>query len=467
MNPHKFLLVLEARWKTAAIIFGAMVFLSLLATFIVEKQYTATASVVIDAKPDPVAGLGYASEELLSGYIATQVDIIGSERVVRGVVTSMKLDQDPKLREKWRHSSASNQDIVAWLVEYLQKKLSVTPSRDSSVINIAVEWNDAKFAAELANAFANAYIETNIDLKVEPAKQYSEWFDQHSRVLRADLEAKQKRLSDYQTKTGIVATDEKLDIETARLGELSTQLVTVQGELQDSQSRQRQVSGDVDSIPEVLQSTVIGDLKSSLADAESKEPDIAARLGKNHPDYQAAEAEIASLKRRIAQETARIAASLGNNTQVNLRRESDLRKALEAQKEKVLELRHQHDLVADLESDVTTAQRDLDAVTQHRAQSDLESFARQSNVVQLTAAVAPLKKSSPKGLINLLLGMFLGIVAGLGSVLILEVRQPLVREAEDMTELLGVPLLGHIGSATPLLRLASRSQTARLQQLAT
>jgi chain length determinant protein EpsF len=467
MNPHKFFLVLKARWKTAVSIFGAMVALALLVTFILPKQYTATAAVVIDAKSDPLAGLGYASEELLSGYIATQVDIIGSDRVVRAVVASMKLDQDPKLREKWRHSWDSQADIDSWLVAYLQKKISVTPSRDSSVINIAVEWNDAKFAASLANAFASAYIETNIELKVEPAKQYSVWFDQHSRVLRADLEAKQKRLSDYQTKTGIVATDEKLDIETARLGELSTQLVNIQGELQDSQSRQRQVNGDVDSIPEVLQSTVIGDLKSSLADAESREPDIASRLGKNHPDYQAAEAEIASLKRRIAQETSKIAASLGNNLQVNLRREADIRKALEAQKEKVLELRHQHDQVADLENDVTTAQRDLDAVTQHRAQSDLESQARQSNVVQLTAAVEPLKASSPKLLINLLLGIFLGMAAGLGTVLIKEIRQPLLREAEEMTELLGVPLLGHIGSATPLLRMASRNQAARLGQLAT
>src|SRR5580658_10294471 len=108
MNPHKFLLVLRARWKTALSIFGAMVFLALLATLILPKQYTATASVVIDAKSDPVAGLGYASEELLSGYIATQVDIIGSERVVRGVIKSMKLDQDPTLRQKWQHSWNSN-----------------------------------------------------------------------------------------------------------------------------------------------------------------------------------------------------------------------------------------------------------------------------------------------------------------------------------------------------------------------
>ena len=91
-------------------------------------------------------------------------------------------------------------------------------------------------------------------------------------------------------------------------------------------------------LPEVLQSPVIQSLKASLAQAEAKKPDIAARLGKNHPDYQAVEGEISNLRTRIAQESANIAASLGNATQSNFRRENDVRQALEAQKKRVLEL---------------------------------------------------------------------------------------------------------------------------------
>ncbi len=270
-------------------------------------------------------------------------------------------------------------------------------------------------AAALANGFAQVAIETNIELKVEPAKQYASWFDQRSRELRADLVEKQSRLSDFQSKNGIVATDEKLDVENARLAELSTELVTIQGMRQESQSRQHQVGSDIYSLPEVLQSPVIQSLKAALSQAEAKRPDVAGRLGKNHPDYQAVEAEIANLRTRIAQESANIAASLGGTTQANLRRENDVRLALEAQKKRVLELKYQHDQAAIFLSDVTAAQRDLDEVSQRLAQSNLESLTQQTNVVQLSTATVPMDPSSPKLVINLIVGIFLGGVLGIGA----------------------------------------------------
>jgi uncharacterized protein involved in exopolysaccharide biosynthesis len=259
---------------------------------------------------------------------------------------------------------------------------------------------------------------------------------------------KQKRLSDFQTSTGLVATDEKLDVENARLAELSSQLVTIQGLRQESQSKQRGANDNIESLPEVLQSPVIQALKADLSLAEAKQPDIAARLGKNHPDYQAAEAEIANLRERIARESASIAASLGSTTQMNLRRENDVRQALEAQKKKVLDLKHAHDEAAVLQSDVTAAQRDLDAVTAHYAQSSLESQTSQTNVVQLTVASPPINPSSPKTMLNLLLGVFFGGVLGVGVALLLEVTRPRVRLDEDLVNILGVPILGKIGCIT-------------------
>jgi chain length determinant protein EpsF len=455
MSLHQFLLVLRARWRIAASIVTVVLVAAALVSVLSPKQYTATASVVIDAKSDPVGGPGAVlTEQMLQSYVTTQVDIITSQRVALRVVKALGLEQNPELqrtwREKWRWwtrwMSDGEGDIKNWMASYLlEKKLRVTPSRESNVIDLSVKWSDAKGAAELANAFAQAAIETNIELKVEPAKQYASWFEQRSRMLRADLEAKQKRLSDFQTATGIIATDEKLDVENARLTELSTQLVAIQGLRQDSQSRQRQVGTNNEALPEVLQSTLIADLKNDLSDAEAKRAETAARVGQNHPDYQAAEATVANLRLRIDQETAKIAASLGSTTQVNLQREGDIRLALEAQKKRVLELKHQHDEAAVLQNDVLTAQRDLDAVTQRLAQSNLESQTQQTNIVQLTFAVPPLQHSSPKLLLNLLLGLLFGGVLGVGTALLLEVRDPRVRDDSEMSQLLDVPLLGKIG----------------------
>jgi chain length determinant protein EpsF len=454
MKFQQILLVLRARWRIACCVLVGIVTVAVLFSVLWPKQYTATASVVVDAKPDPVTGTNGMAEMALEAYVTTQADVISSVRVAQRVVKVLKLDQVPEFQEKWRKKTNGVGDISIWLADYLvTKKLAVKPGHESvahptNVIDIAVKWSDAKIAADLANAFAQVAIDTNIELKVEPAKQYSAWFVQRSRDLHKDLEVKQKRLSDFQRETGIIATDEKVDVENDRLNQLSTALVAIQGQRQDSQSRQRQVSsgsGSNDSLPEVLQSPLIATLKNSLSDAEAKQADVAGRLGKNHPDYQAAVAEVASLKDRIALETAKIAASLDSTTHVNLRREADLREAVELQKKRVLELKHLHDQSAVLENDVIAVQHDLDTVNQRLAQSSLEGQTQQTNVVLLTSASPPVDPSFPKLLLNLALGLFLGISLGIGVALLLEVRDPLIRREEELLELLGVPLLVKIG----------------------
>jgi chain length determinant protein EpsF len=448
MSVNQLILILRHRWRLALGVFAAILLLAILFTLVSTKQYTALASVVIDSKTDPVSPNGF-TEQLLTSYVVTQADVIASQRVAQRAVKMVKLDELPQLQKAWRSKTHGQGDITVWIADYLlQSKVVVGTgkTKNGNVISIAVKWPDPKLAAAIANAFAQAAIDINIELKIEPAKQFAKWFDLRSQGLRAALQAKQKRLSDFQNATGITSTDEKLDVENARLTELSTQLVEIQGLRQESQSRQRQVSGNNESLPEVLQSPVVAKLKSDLSDAEAKQSDIAGRLGKNHPDYQAAAAEVASLHSRIQQEATKIASGLGSNTQANIRRENDVRLALAEQKKRVLDLKHQHDEAAVLESDVTTAQRDLDAVTQRFAQSSLESQEQQTNMVQLTTATEPFVPSSPKVLLNLLAGIFLGGLFGIGAALMAERRDPRMRDDTELMQLLGVPILVKIGS---------------------
>ncbi len=452
MTFNQVLLIIRSRLRVALGILCAAILLALLIGLFLPKEYTATASVVIDAKTDPVgAGAGY-TDQLLASYVGTQLDVIASERVAQKAVKAVKLSQVPQLQKAWQSRTNGAGDINVWIAQQvLGRKLFVTPGRESqthqgNVINISVAWSDPKTAAALANAFAQGAIDTSIELKIEPAKQYASWFEQRSQALRSDLEAKQKRLSDFQNATGIIATDEKLDVENTRLAELSSQLVQIQGLRQDSQSRQRQTSGGNESLPEVLQSPVIAKLKDDLSEAEAKQSDLAGRLGRNHPDSQAAAAEVANLRVRIAQESAKIAESLGGSTQINLRRESDVRAALEQQKKRVLDLKHEHDEAAVLQNDVVTAQRDLDAVTQRFAQSSLESQAQQTNIVQLSTATEPFQPSAPRLSLWLLAGIFIGVFAGCGTALVLELMDPRVRGEDELSQLLGVPMLVKIGS---------------------
>ena len=451
MNLENMLSILRARWRIACAVFGVVFIGAALLTLIWPKQYAATASVVVDAKPDPVTGASGMANIAMEAYVTTQVDVIASQRVAQQVVKVAKLDKDPDLINKWQRKTNGVGDISVWLASFVLKKVVVdaghgNAAHSSNVIDITVLWPDSKMAALLANTFAQVAIDTNIELKVEPAKQYSNWFMQRSRDLHAELEIKQRRLSDFQKEKGLVATDEKLDLENDRLNQLSTALVAIQGQRQDSQSRQRQATGgNNESLPEVLQSPMIATLKNALSDAEAKRTDAAGRLGRNHPDYQAAVAEVASLRARIADESAKIAASLDSTAHVNVRRESDLRAALEEQKKRVLELRHQHDEASVLQNDVQAVQAGLDAVNQRLTQSNLESQTQQTNMVLLTSASPPVEPASPKLALNLALALILGAGLAIATAFLMESRDPRVR-ADDELHSLGVPLLVKVGS---------------------
>lgn len=440
MTPQDVLHVIRARWLTVVLVLAGVFMATLLASLLMPRQYVAYASVVADTKIDPVAA-AVAPAQSLASYIATQVDIINSERVARRAVEIVAGREDSPTRRQWERESGEGDEFEDWLGGGLTGRLVVAPSRESNVINVGVRWEDAEAAAELANAFAQAYIDVSIQLKVEPARQYASWFNERAKELRAELEERRKALSDFQRDSGIIATDERLDIETARLSELSSQLLAIQAARQDAQSRQA-ARGDLESLPEVLQSATVNALKSQLATAELRRNELLSRLGTGHPDYQLADAEVTSLRERIDAEIRNVASSIGTTARVNQRRENDVAAAFEAQKQRVLQLRRERDMAADLQLEVLNAQRNLDAVNQRLAQSTLESLTQQSNVLPLTTASVPVFPASPRIKLNLALALVLGTLAGIGTALLVESRDRRIRMASDLPQRLQAPLLG-------------------------
>jgi len=461
MTFFQFLSILRARWRVILILLVASCLTAVAATMIMPKKYAASASVVLDDTPDPVSAAGGAG--LSASYMQTQEDIASSQRVAQRVASRLPADVVDPFRKGWQERTGGRGDFNAWLATILRKHVSVPAAPESNVLTIVATWSDAKSAADLANAFAQAYIDTTVELKMAPAKQYARLFDENSQALRADLAAKQKLLADFENAHGLIVSDARMDVENARLAEISTQLVAIQAQLQDSQSRQRDVSGGDESRPEILQSALIAGLKTQLAQAQAKQQDLATQLGVNHPEYKRNQAEIDSLKQRIAAENNKVVESLGATTQVNRQRQAELTSALAAQKARVLELKHQRDEGTVLQNEVLTAQRNLDAVTQRLAQSTLQTQTPQSNIAMLTPATEPLAPYSPNVFMNAVIGVLLGLVCGIGLALLLEKTDRRVRTDAEIVQLLGLPLLGKISPATGRRRprrLLSRSLSA-------
>lgn len=446
MTPRQLVGILRARWRLAAWICGAVFLASVVLTLLWPAEYEASASVIVDIRADPATG-AVNPDQLMANYLVTQVDIAGSDRVARLVVQKLKFDQDPGSRQAWLAKTGGKGDFIAWIIDGLKKKVSIAPGKDSTVITITALWDDRKTAAMVANAFAEAYVNTTIDLKVEPAREYAAWFAERSHTIEAEVEAKQKRLSDVQSASGITATDDKLDIETARLTDLSAAATRAQEDYAQKDAKQRQAESHPDAVADVLQNPLISELKSELAQADSRLRDLAATVGVNYPQYQSGAAQVASLRTRIAEEETKILNSLKSDAQLALRQQNDARLALEAQKHRVLELRHDRDQVQLLQNDLTAAQRALDDVAQRRSQTSLEGQIQQTNVLPLTEAVEPPRRARPIIRLNLAVGLLLGMVLAVGTILQLELLNPIIRSGEDMLRVLSVPLLGSVRSA--------------------
>ena len=447
MTLQQFLLILRARYKVALLAFLVTVVTTVVISLVLPKQYTASAAVVIDVKsPDPVSGM-MLQGMMAPGYMATQIDIINSDRVAKAVVRLLKLDASAAVQAQWQEATQGKGQLVDWLANAIQRQLDVKPSRESNVININYTGNDPDFAAAVANAFAQSYMDVNLDLRLAPARQFATFFEEQTKAARDKLEQAQSALSSYQQANGITSADERMDFETAKLNETSSQLTGVQGLTTDSKSKRG--TANADTLVEVMQSPLINGLKADIGRVQARLTESNVNLGRNHPQTLRTEAELATLRTQLDTETRKITSSIETTYQVGKQREQQLQGALAGQKARVLLLNKQRDELNVLRRDIESAQRAFETVSQRASQTNIESQTTHTNIAVLNPAAAPSGPSKPKVLLNILVSIFLGTLLGVGLAMMLELMNRRVRSTEDLAEALDIPVLGciaHIGA---------------------
>lgn len=442
MSLKQLFMILKARYKIALFTLLIITLATIAASLLLPKRYTSSTAVVVDMRTaDPI--MGNIDSPMTPAYLPTQVDIIKSTRTAQKAVKALGLAANAAVRDKWLQATAGEGIYEIWLVELMQKGLEVKPSRDSNVITITYTSSDANFSATVANAFAQAYMDTNIELKVEPARQNASWFQGQGKTLRDNLERTQNELSNYQQRKGIVITDERLDSETEKLSDLNTQLTIIESTSADTRSKMSS-SSSAENMPEVMLSPLINNLKGEVNRLESKLREASVNLGSNHPQYKSMESELASLKQQLDKETSHIGRSYATTENVSRDKAANIRSLIAAQKLKLFELKHERDEANVLLSDVSAAQKAYDAVAQRFTQTNLEGQSNQTNVSILSPAYPSLKPSSPRLFLYTLIALVIGTLLGMGIALLAEMMDRRVRVADDIEQALGIPVLGDL-----------------------
>ncbi|GGY58301.1 chain length determinant protein EpsF [Pseudoduganella sp. SL102] len=449
MNFAQFLLILNARKKIALLTLAVTVLATVVVSLMLPKNYKATSTIVMNYKGiDPLTGLAMPGA-LMPGYMATQMDIIGSKNVAQRVVERLRLAESPAVQQQFQEATEGRGTVRDWLANLLLRKLEVEPSRESSVVGISFQGSDPQFAAAVANAFAEEYQNISIQLKSEPMKKASGYFVEQSKLLRDNLEVAQSRLSKYQQEHGIVSVDNRLDVESGRLNDLSSQLVAAQTMAMEARSRQSVAQGRGGESPDVNNNPLIQSSRANLAAAESKLADLGQRLSTNHPQYLSTRAEVEKLRASLNENVRLTQSTVGNNASVLSQREAEIRAALDAQKTKVLELNRTRDEMNVLAKDVENAQRAFDMAAQRLSQTRIEGQSDQTDVSILNPAVAPLEPSGPKVTLNVILSVFLGTLLGVGLCMLAEMFDRRVRSETDLSDMAELPVLGAINWNPP------------------
>jgi len=460
MSFSRFMTILRARAAFVLMVMALAGFVGGAVTLAMPKRYLATASLVVDPNVAQAAvGSGRPEE-----FMSTHLDLVGSPAVAVKVSETLGLERRADVGALLSGSSLMHAlrqlagllidsgeaepatDPRDWIIARLLRNLTVKSNRDSRLIRITYAAPDPVFAADAANAFARSYLDTLHRLQVGPAKAYAESYEEPLRNLQGNLEAAEAKFSRFQQEKGIVATDERLDLESARLNELSSQVVAAQSLSYESQARQRQLQdflsrGAGDAPAEVAASPVVQQLKQSVSDREAKLAELSRRAGPNHPHYRAAVTELAGLKSQLNEQMRSAAHGLMESGGVASQREGSLRAALNEQRRRVLGLKNDRNTLAILAREVDSARQAYEAALQRVTQTRTASHAGQASGTVIHPAATPTSPASPRPTLNIALALAAGLVAGVGLALYRESIDEFVRTERDIFEIMGAPVL--------------------------
>lgn len=442
MTFDQFFRILRARWLLALSVMGALVVITMGICLWLPKSYKATASVMVDLKPDPVAGMAGNVGLQSATLMATQIDIITSPALATRVARQIGMDNNDDVRAQWLKATKGKGDYLTWVGEFIGQSLEVKPSRESNIIDIAYTSVDPKFAAVLANAFAKAYMDSSVQFRVDPARQYYSFFEERAKLARDKLEAAQIKLAQAQKERGIVATDERLDAENARLNDLSAQIVALRAAQADTSVRSATANKSADQMQDVLNNSLITTLKADISRYEAKLEELQSRYGDAHPQVIEAKATLDSLRERQRVETNKLTKSLNINDNITSSRSAAARAAYEEQRNKVLQLKDARNELAVLEREVDSAQKVYDAIQARLSQMGLESNNTQNNIVIISQATEPSRHVFPKLTLALTLSTSIGALLGILVALGVELFDRRIRGPQDLLQGTGLPIVG-------------------------
>lgn len=459
------------RWRYVIIgITAACFLLGLIATLLMTPKYTATATVEISREADKVTDFqgvqrdaGIADQE----FYQTQYGLLKARSLSERVATQLRLVDDPRFFElfgvtsdkpafqisngRYLASGRAERQRVAGAI--LRKNLSVNPTRLSRLVDIAFTSPDASFSAKVANAWADNFIQTNLERKTQATSYGRNLLQRQLGQAKERLDESQRQLVTYASAQQIinlpaqgagngVGAPER-SIVADDLAALNSALAQATAERIQVEARYQQ-AGRAGASTEALRNVAINNLRQRRAELAAEYQRLMVQFEPEYPTAKAIQSQIDQLDRSIVREEGRVSGSLQADYREAQERESALRAKVDQLKSSYLDLRRRSIQYNIYQQEVDTNRALYDGLLQRFKEIGVAGGVGINNVAVVDAADVPQKPSSPRLLINLLIALLAGLGLGALAAFALEQIDEAIADPAEVERRLGLPLLGSV-----------------------
>jgi len=461
------------QWRLVALVTALAVIVGIAYLALTPRKYTAQADMIIDTKRVSFSQTELATESRIveDASVESEIETTKSEKVATVVAKRLQLVNDPEfvgsgqsLKQRifsliWSPAPAAeptSDDILRGVVAQLRGNLRVTRLGRSYIEQIAYTSIDPQKAARIANAFADAYIEDQLEAKFEATRRASIWLEQRIGELRKQASDAFKEVQDFKSQNGIIigvdgklASDVELDqlgIALAKARAETSQAKAKLDRIQHVLAQRPDPSKETLNIPDpvvtdALSNPVITKLRQQFLEDQNKESEWRARYGVDHQAARNLRAEMAALQRAIWDEISRIGESYKSEVQIAKAQEDSIERRMNEVFQQSGSTRQSQVRLRELETASNTYRNIYETFLSRFTQSVQQQSFPSTEARVVTYASAPGGPSSPKKSFTLALATLCGLSLGIALAIARERMSRQIHTRAQLEELLGTSCL--------------------------
>ncbi|AOS97208.1 Tyrosine-protein kinase ptk [Microbulbifer aggregans] len=458
------------KWRIGALAV-AVAMLAAMVVFSMTPRYQATATLMIEAEQPKALSIEevYGLDSSRKEYFLTQFEILKSRRIAEQVVERLNLtehplfdpeQQEPSFKEKvkgWLPFLASNEILseeelrelkLESVTKAVSENLTISPVRNTQLVKISFESESPELAAQVANTVAEVFIDSHLEAKLDMTKQATSWLNVRLEDLRVKLEDSEARLQAFQESQGLVDVAGVQGLAAQELNEITTQLIDARKELKQAesihalvQSRGTDVTA-LSSLPEVLNHTVIANIKQAEIDASRKVSELARRYGPKHPKMIAARDELESVQDKLRSEVRQLVSGIQNDYETAQANVRALERELNAAKGDYQQISRKETRYNELKREVEVNRQLYNAfLTRFKETSETSGF-EAANARLMDPAIAPRESAKPKKKLIVALAFVVSAMLGVMLAFLIEALNDGIRNPDDVENKLAQRMIG-------------------------